>query len=790
MNPQPFDRFAITRAQDAFESGLYDDAEQICRDILEHNQRCAAAWQMLGLLARQGGNRELAREFLALAVGIEPENPELLSDLGTVCTEGGEFEKGLYYCQQAYDLSPESRKSIVALADAMIGANETDGAIALFQKALQAYPKDVETVIKYALGLQRLNRTKEAISHFRMACRLGPRSVEAFFHLAVAMESAHAYSEAMDCYERSLKINSDVGFVWYRKSKLLNRLQKFELAFTASVEALRCEPEQAAYYYEQGFALQNLRRTKEALQAYNIALAKGLDSQDLHCNRGVALKDLADHPQAIRSFHRAVQLDPRNVRYLNNLGAASLDMGLNSEALECFRHVLELDPKMPSAYNNIASLLKDRGKSTEALPYFRKSAELQPERVDTRSNLLLCLQYMPNADPDFIFAEHKKWGEWIAKRNKPAFKHKATNRSPDAKIRIGIVSADLCQHPVAHFIEPFLKEYDRGRIEVFVYADLHKPDSVSARMEALVDAWSLTQGLDDRSLARRIYGDGIDVLLELAGHTALNRLEMLALKPAPVQVSYVGYPSTTGLQTIDFRITDEVADPIGVTDHLHTEKLLRIPECAWCFSPYPASPEVSSPPVERNNFITFGCFNNMAKLNEELFKMWVSILNRVPNSHLRVKAKALMDLPVRRETLDYFIACGIDKARIDFSGHTKGIAAHLEEYSKVDIALDSFPYHGTTTTCEALWMGVPVISLAGKTHVSRVGASLLRTVGLGELVADSRDQYIQIATDLASDIQRLSQWRSSMRDRMLASPLMNQKEFARNLGDLLASVAK
>jgi predicted O-linked N-acetylglucosamine transferase (SPINDLY family) len=790
MNLQSINRDAIAGAQDAFGAGRFADAERICRDIIEQDQRCADAWHLMGLLARQAGDIETTREFLALAVEISPECPEFLSDLGTVCTESGEFEKGLYYCQQAYDLSPESKKSIVALADAMIGANETDGAMALFQKALQANPKDVETLIKYALGLQRLNRTKEAISHFRMACRLDPRSVEALFHLAVALESAHAYGDAMDSYEKALKINSHVGVVWYRKSKLLNRLQKFELAFKASVEALRCEPEGAAYYYEEGFALQNLRRTKEALQAYNLALAKGLDSQDLHCNRGVALKDLADHPQAIRSFHRAVQLDPRNVRYLNNLGAASLDMGLNSEALACFQHVLELDPKMPSAYNNIASLLKDRGKSTEALPYFRKSAELQPERVDTRSNLLLCLQYMPNADPNFVFAEHKKWGEWIAKKNKPAFKHKTTKRSPDAKIRIGIVSADLCQHPVAHFIEPFLKEYDRTRFEVFVYADLHKPDSVSARMEALVDRWSLTQGLDARSLARRIYGDRIDVLLELAGHTALNRLEMIALKPAPVQISYVGYPSTTGLQTIDFRITDEVADPTGVTEHLHAEKLLRLPECAWCFSPYPASPEVSSPPVERNHFITFGCFNNMAKLNEELFKMWVAILNRVPNSRLRVKAKALMDMPVRKEMLEYFIASGIDEERIDFSGHTKGITAHLEEYSKVDIALDSFPYHGTTTTCEALWMGVPVVSLAGKTHVSRVGASLLRTVGLGELVADSAEQYIQFAAVLASDIERLALWRSSMRHRMLASPLMNQKIFAHNLGDLLASVVK
>ena len=781
---------SIVLAQGAFESGRYAEAEQICRDVLQQDQHCAAAWHILGVLAQQVGDKEAAKEFLTLAVEIAPDDPIFLSDLGLACTEICEFEKGLYYCQKASEISPNSRKSILALGDAMIGVNDTNGAIALFQSALQAFPKDVEILIKYALALQRVNRSKEAISYLRMACNLNARSVEALFHLAVLLESLHAYGEAMEFYNKALKINSHVGVIWYRKSKLLNRQKNFEQAFSASLEAVRCQPNEASYYYEQGFALQNLRRTKDALQSYNLALAKGLDSQDLHCNRGVALKDLAAHSEAICSFHRAVQLDPSNVRYLNNLGAASLDMGLNSEALACFQHVLELDPNMPSALNNIASLLKDKGRSTEALSYFRKSVELQPERVDARSNLLLCLQYMPNADPDFVFAEHKNWGDWITTKKKPAFKHTASKRRPDARIRVGIVSADLCQHPVAHFIESFLKEYDRTRFEVFVYADLHKPDSVSVRMEALVDRWSLTQGLDDRALASKIYGDRVDVLLELAGHTALNRLEMLALKPAPIQVSYVGYPSTTGLPTIDFRITDAVADPIGKTEYLHTEKLLRLPKCAWCFSPHAESPEVSASPAAKNGFITFGCFNNMAKLNEDLFKMWIAILKNVPNSRLRLKAKALMDNPVCREALDYFIAAGIAEDRLDFSGHKKGIAAHLEEYSKVDIALDSYPYHGTTTTCEALWMGVPVISLAGNTHVSRVGASLLQAVGLGDLVAENRERYIQIATELAADVDRLCLWRSSMRDRMLASPLMDQKSFALDLGDLLASVVK
>jgi predicted O-linked N-acetylglucosamine transferase (SPINDLY family) len=413
--------------------------------------------------------------------------------------------------------------------------------------------------------------------------------------------------------------------------------------------------------------------------------------------------------------------------------------------------------------------------------------ELNPDDRDAPSNYLLCHMYIPDMEPKLVFEEHKKWGISTTKKFPPAFKFKP--REAGAKIRVGFLSADLCHHPVAHFIEPIFRGYDRERFEFVAYGDQRKSDEFSARFAKQVDLWRETSSYDDRALAKLIHEDRVDILFELAGHTAYNRLGVFALKPAPVQVSYLGYPGTTGLPTIDFRITDAFADPQGTTEHLHTEKLIRVPECAWCFEPDASAPEVEPLPALKNGFVTFGCFNNMAKLNPALFETWAEILLRVPGSHLRLKARTLTDDGVRKELKSYFTERGIEEDRLDFFGHTKKIADHLNHYHSVDIALDSFPYHGTTTTCEAMWMGCPVVTRAGKTHVSRVGVSLLSAVGLQEFITDTREAYIEKAVTLAAQTDQLQELRAGMRERMRQSVLMDEKRFVEGFEKALMEMA-
>ena len=488
------------------------------------------------------------------------------------------------------------------------------------------------------------------------------------------------------------------------------------------------------------------------------------------------------------AFHTAVKMDPSNLSYLNNLGAAALEIGLNSEALDCFQEAVRQNPKIATAQNNIGNLLKDRARGMDALPHYRKSMELDPSSSDTQSNYLLCHMYLSEMDPKAVFEEHRKWGLDKAKKTPPAFKFKP--RSPGSKLRVGFLSGDLCHHPVAHFIEPLFREYDKERFEFVAYGDQRKSDEFSERFAKQVDLWRETCSLTDEVLAKKIHEDRVDILFELSGHTAYNRMGVLALKPAPLQASYLGYPGTTGLPTMDFRITDELVDPVGMTEKFHTERLIRLSRCAWCYEPDAVAPDVAPMPALKNGHITFGCFNNMAKLNPALFDMWAEILIKVPDSHLRLKARTLTDDRVKNELKDYFAAKGIAAERLDFFGHTRKIHEHLNHYHEVDIALDSFPYHGTTTTCEAMWMGCPVVTRAGAAHVSRVGVSLLSVVGLEEFIGQNREDYIGKAAALAGDIERLVELRAGMRNRLKSSPLMNAPDFAREFEVALLQMAE
>jgi predicted O-linked N-acetylglucosamine transferase (SPINDLY family) len=342
------------------------------------------------------------------------------------------------------------------------------------------------------------------------------------------------------------------------------------------------------------------------------------------------------------------------------------------------------------------------------------------------------------------------------------------------------VSSDLNAHPVGKFLLPLFLEHDKRRFEIFAYSQLRMEDEMTHRLQACTDCWRDITGLSDPQAAEMIRQDQIDILIDLAGHTARHRLLVFACKPAPVQVSYLGYPATTGLATIDYRLTDALADPPGETDAYFTETLIRLPNTAWCYQPPSEAPLVSPLQALQNDYITFGSFNNFTKINEALAKCWAEILRRVPQSRLLLKAVALNSESARRDLQRMMSGSGIDADRLQLHGSVP-ISRHLPFYNRIDIALDTYPYHGTTTTCEALWMGVPVVTRAGASHVSRVGVSLLSAVGLPDLVANDADHYVQIAVDLAANPSRLAELRASLRMRMQQSPLMDAAAFARDV---------
>jgi protein O-GlcNAc transferase len=498
-------------------------------------------------------------------------------------------------------------------------------------------------------------------------------------------------------------------------------------------------------------------------------------------NLGTTLAKQGQIDEAIAALRQAILLKPDYADAYYNLGSALRETEWLGEAIDCFREAIRIKPDSAEAYNNLGSTLKRIGELDEAITTFREAIRLKPDYTDAHCNLVFALQFHPGYDAKMILEELRRWNQRHAEPLRKFIRPHTNNRDSDRRLRIGYVSADFRIHSVSRFLLPLLCHHDHGAFEIICYSDVLKSDGVTDRLRACSDRWENIVGWTDERAADKVREDEIDILVDLAGHTGGNRLRVFARRPAPVQVSYLGYPGTTGLSEIDYRLTDSLADPPGKTESLHSEKLWRLPVCNWCFSEPEDDPTVGPLPAEAGGSICFGTFNNFAKASPTIMDLWAEIVIATPLSRLLIKSRGLGDKSVREQIYRRFASRGVQPDRLEIRGHEPNVVSHLAAYNRMDIALDTFPYHGTTTTCEALWMGVPVVSLAGQTHVSRVGVSLLNSVGLPELIAQMQKEYVEIAIELAKDLPRLAKLRHMLRPRMRASPLMDAPRFARNI---------
>lgn len=500
----------------------------------------------------------------------------------------------------------------------------------------------------------------------------------------------------------------------------------------------------------------------------------------IYYNYGTLLQMTARYPQAMDQYEKAIALDSDYREAHNNYATVMTLFGKLSDAEKHIRKILALDHSHIEAYTNLGNVLKDGGKIPEALECYLKALEIKPDYLIARSNYLLGLCYLEQ-NQEFVFQEHRKWEENIPAELRDArIKPNARDSSHQRCLKIGYISPDFKTHSVAFFMEQILKHHDRAAFEIFCYSDVVKPDPITMRFKSMPVCWRDIYNKNNPDTASLIAGDGIDLLVDLAGHAGNARLPVLYMKPAPVQITYLGYPNTTGLSTVDFRLTDRIADPPG-QDAFYTEHLYRMPGCFLCYQPPQVAPDATALPALKNGHITFGSFNNLPKISPETIALWASILRAVKGSKLFVKTKPFIDEAVRNRFVQLFSHHGIGQDRLILQGHSQSIESHLGCYSQVDIALDTSPYNGTTTTCEALWMGVPVITLAGTHHASRVGASLLTQVNLTGLIAQNSDSYVNLAKFLAGDDSRLSKLRTGLRPMMAQSPLCDGREFIQKL---------
>ena len=552
---------------------------------------------------------------------------------------------------------------------------------------------------------------------------------------------------------------------------------------------LALDPNHGDAMFFLGVLQHQMGNSRQAFTLLRLAIEKHPKVYKYQLNFGIICDEVYALEESIKAYRCAIAIDPQPSAW-GNLGKALKQFGELDEAAECCKQCIQLQEHFQNAipYNNLGTVYQQQGKLKEAVESFAMAISIDPSDTMAESNYLYTLNFLAQPDLQKMLNAHKNFG---ARYDRPMAPRQApTAADHTRKIRVGYVSADFRQHSVAHFIEPILAAHDQSKFELFCYYNHSIVDERTKHMKSLVPNWRLILKRPDTDVAELIRRDGIDILVDLAGHTSNNNLSLFGLKPAPVQVSWIGYPNTTGLSTMDYRITDAFADPPGVADGFHTEKLWRLPECFSCFQAPAQSPNVGPLPSLKNSRITFGSFNNFAKTTPQVIEVWARILLRVSNSRLVLKNKSMEAKYVHSFILSHFAKHGVGPEQIQLMIPDEEQYNHLEHYNAIDIALDPFPYNGTTTTFESLWMGVPIVVLSGCNHVSRVGVSQMSNLGLPEFIARDTSDYVNIAVNLANNLPRLTALRAGLRERLKNSPLMNVPRFTKNLEEAYQAMWK
>jgi protein O-GlcNAc transferase len=656
-----------------------------------------------------------------------------------------------------------------------------------YRSVLAAQPGNADAAFNLGVALRALGKLDDANAAYRLAIDIKPDYPEAHYNLGNTLMARGLAGRAVIAYAQALRIKPDharaLGNLALAYSSLGVALMdqgKHGEAAAAFGEALAIKPDYAEAHYNLGNALKLQGKFEEAAAAYVQALRIDPALAEACSNLGNTLADLGRFDEAVAAYGHALRLKPDLAEVHYNLGNARKDQNKLDLAAASFAEAIRLKPAHAGAHANLGIVLMSQGKLDEAAAAYAKAIELKPDDSDTYSNLVFCLNYDDSQTPAQVFAAHR---EWDARYGGPALRpsHYGNDRAPERRLKIGFVSPDLRIHSVAHFLTPLFESFNRHAVELFAYADVITPDAITAHLRGLTDHWRSTVGLTDDALAEEVRADGIDILVDLAGHTAHNRLRVFARKPAPVQATWLGYSNTTGLASIDYRIVDDITDPPGTADAFASETLLRLPNGFLCYRGSKAAPQPSAPPCLARGFVTFGSFNNAAKVSAATFDVWAKLLTRLPGARLLLKGKAFADAATCASFMSRLQERGVVADRVQLLAWLPDSTAHLSLYEKIDIALDPFPYNGTTTTCEALWMGVPVVTLRGDRHSARVGASLLTQAGFSDWIADSIDVYVETALALAGNTLALRELRRTLRPRLIASPLCDGHAFARKM---------
>lgn len=737
----------------------------------------AEAHNNLGNALKDAGRLEGALASYRKALSVQPDYALAYCNLGMTLEALGDYAEAVTNYQRATYLAPELAEAYNSLGNLQQALGQHTLAAQNCRKATEIAPNFVEAHNNLGNALKDLGQLEDAAASYRQALKINPHSAEMLSNLGAVLQSLGRFDEAVGCYKRALEIKPDYSIAHNNLGNTLKEIGQLDAAVASYRAALAITPNYADAHNNLGTALQVLGQHEAAVECYRQALALNPQYAEAYNNLGNALNELGKLKGAVESYRAALSIKPDYVDAYNNLGNALQNLGQLDAAAASYRQALTLDPENADAHNNLGSVQQLLGEIDAALSSYRRALALKPDFAMAFSNLLMTLNYSPDYTPTACVEEARNFGRVMSQKALEHFSHEKCASSPE-RLRVGFVSGDLRKHPVGYFLENVLTQLDPSRVELIAYPTYSRADELTSRIKPYFHAWKPLFGLNDEAAARMIHADGVHVLLDLSGHTAKNRLPVFAWKPAPVQASWLGYFATTGVAEMDYVLADEVSVPAHL-QQFFTEKIWYLPDTRWCFSAPEVELAVAPLPALKNGYITFGSFQNLAKVDDAVLRAWGAILAALPNARLRWQCKQFDDATVMAACVQRVQQHGIDAARVSLLGSVSR-EAYLTAHAEVDVILDTFPFSGGTTTCEALWMGVPSLSLAGDSLVARQGASILTAVGLPDWIAASAADYVDKAIKLSENIAQLAALRAGLRNQAMSSALFDAPRFARN----------
>lgn len=773
------------------------DAFSVYESLLKKDCENVEAHIGKGICLQMQNLGRLAYESFAEAVKLDPQNACALTHCGILYKDEGRLVEAAEMYQKALKADPSYKLAAECLAIVLTDlgtslklAGNTEEGIQKYYEAIKIDPHYAPAYYNLGVVYSEMMQYDTALNCYEKAAIERPMYAEAYCNMGVIYKNRGDLESAIACYERCLTVSPNFEIAKNNMAIALTDLGT-KVKLEGDINQGVAYYKKALYYnwhyadamYNLGVAYGEMLKFDMAIVFYELAFHFNPHCAEACNNLGVIYKDRDNLDKAVECYQLALSIKPNFSQSLNNLGVVYTVQGKMDAAASMIEKAIVANPTYAEAYNNLGVLYRDAGNISLAVEAYEQCLKIDPDSRNAGQNRLLAMNYINDGTDDKLYEAHRDWGRRFMKLF-PQYTSWDNDKDPERPLVIGYVSPDYFTHSVSYFVEAPLIYHDYTTYKVVVYSAVVKADAKTNRFRDRVlkngGTWRDIYGIDEKKVASMVRDDKVDILVELTGHTANNKLGMMACRPAPVQVTWIGYPNTTGLPTIDYRITDGLADPSD-TKQKHVEELVRLPNSFLCYTPSPEAGPVSPAPALSNGFVTFGSFNNLAKITPKVLQVWARILCAVPNSRLIVKCKPFCCESVRQQFLSSLEKLGLESLRVDLLPLILLNHDHMQAYSLMDISLDTFPYAGTTTTCESLYMGVPCVTMGGLVHAHNVGVSLLKTVGLNNLVAENEDEYVELATQLASDITALSNLRMRLRDLMHKSPLCDGSKFTRGL---------